>query len=144
MPEVTSEASIIELTADITAAYVGNNSVPAAEVAALIRSIFGALSGAEAPEPPPQVEARNPAVSIKKSLNDGYLICLEDGLRFKSLKRHLRAKYNLSPEEYRAKWGLPKNYPMVAPAYAAARSALAKESGLGHGGRKPTAARTKH
>ena len=143
MSEVASEASIIELTADIAAAYVGNNSVPAAEVASLIRSIFGALSGVEAPELPPQTEAQTPAVSIKKSLNDNYLICLEDGLRFKSLKRHLRTKYSLSPEEYRAKWGLPKSYPMVAPAYAAARSALAKQSGLGQGVRKPSAARAK-
>jgi predicted transcriptional regulator len=79
--------------------------------------------------------AQTPAVSIKKSLGDDFLICLEDGRTFKSLKRHLRTKYNLSPEEYRAKWGLPKTYPMVAPSYAASRSALAKQMGLGQGGR---------
>ncbi len=87
----------------------------------------------EAPEQP-----KTPAVSIKKSLTDDYLICLEDGRKFKSLKRHLRTKYNMSPEDYRAKWGLPKTYPMVAPSYAAARSQLAKQMGLGQGGRAPS------
>ena len=128
-------AGLIELTADITSAYVGNNSVAAAELPALIRSIHSALSGVGQPvEAPPEV--KTPAVSIKKSITDDYLICLEDGRKFKSLKRHLRTKYNLSPEEYRAKWGLPKDYPMVAPSYAASRSALAKSMGLGQGGRK--------
>ena len=128
-------AGLIELTADITSAYVGNNSVSATELPALIRSIHVALSGVGAPvEPPP--EAKTPAVSIKKSITDDFLICLEDGRKFKSLKRHLRTKYNLSPEDYRAKWGLPKDYPMVAPSYAASRSALAKSMGLGQGGRK--------
>src|SRR5271168_1344986 len=128
-------ASIVELTADIASAYVSNNSVPTAELAGLIRNIFGALTGADAPIEAP-AEPQTPAVSIKKSITDDHLVCLEDGRKFKSLKRHLRTKYNLSPEDYRAKWGLPKTYPMVAPAYAAARSSLAKQMGLGQGGRQ--------
>jgi predicted transcriptional regulator len=131
----TQDATLIELTADIASAYVSNNSVSAADLPSLIKSIHGALSGAGG-EPEKPVEIKAPAVSIKKSITDEYLICLEDGRRFKSLKRHLRTKYNLSPEEYRAKWNLPKDYPMVAPAYADARSKLAKEMGLGQGGRK--------
>ena len=132
-------ASIIGLTTDIAAAYVSNNAVAAGDVPGLIQSIFGALSNVGAPVEKP-VEAQVPAVSIKKSITDDHLVCLEDGRKFKSLKRHLRAKYNLSPEDYRAKWGLPKTYPMVAPAYAAARSNLAKQMGLGQGGRKPAKA----
>jgi predicted transcriptional regulator len=131
-------ATLIELTADIASAYVSNNSVSASDLPALIKNIHGALSGAGG-EPEKPVEVKAPAVSIKKSITDEYLICLEDGRRFKSLKRHLRTKYNLSPEEYRAKWNLPKDYPMVAPAYADARSKLAKQMGLGQGGRKPAA-----
>ena len=127
--------SLIELTADITAAFVGNNSVPANDLPSLIRGIFGALSGVTEPPVEAVAVSQTPAVTLKKSITDEYLICLEDGRKFKSLKRHLHSKYNLSPEDYRAKWGLPKTYPMVAPAYAAARSALAKASGLGVGGR---------
>jgi len=134
----TSNATLIELTADIASAYVSNNSVSAADLPGLIKNIHIALSGTSA-EPEPVVEVKTPAVSIKKSITDDFLICLEDGRKFKSLKRHLRAKYNLSPEEYRTKWSLPKDYPMVAPAYANARSALAKQMGLGQGGRKAAA-----
>ena len=134
---------LTQLTVDIASAYLGNNSVAPGDVPTLIKGIFGALYGSSAsPEKSP--EPQMPAVSIKKSLTQDYLICLEDGRRFKSLKRHLRTKYNLSPEDYRAKWGLPKDYPMVAPAYAAARSSLAKQMGLGQGGRqaaKPEAAK---
>jgi len=130
-----ASASLIELTADITVAFVGNNSVPANDLPSLIRGIFGALSGATASPAEAVAAPQTPAVALKKSITDNYLICLEDGRKFKSLKRHLRSKFNLSPDEYRAKWGLPKTYPMVAPAYAAARSALAKASGLGVGGR---------
>jgi len=128
------KSELIELTADIASAYVENNTVAAGDLPALISSIHRALANIETPaaaEP-----ARTPAVSIRKSIGDDYLICLEDGRKFKSLKRHLRTKYNLSPEDYRAKWGLPKDYPMVAPAYAAARSLLAKQMGLGQGGRQ--------
>jgi predicted transcriptional regulator len=126
------KASSIELTADIASAYVSSNKVAASELPGLIAAIFGALTGAGAQEP---AEPQQPAVSIKKSVTPDYLICLEDGRRFKSLKRHLSSKYGLSAEAYRAKWGLAKDYPMVAPAYSAARSSLAKEFGLGQGGR---------
>ena len=125
------KSEVIEMTADIVAAYVSANSVAAGEVPALIRSVHKALiavrDGGSAVEPPPT----DPAVPVKKSITPEFLICLEDGRKFKSLKRHLRSKYNLSPEEYRAKWGLPKDYPMVAPNYARARSDLAKRMGLG-------------
>jgi predicted transcriptional regulator len=132
------QATLIELTSHIASAYVGNNSVAAADLPSLIRNIHSALTGVDKPVEAP-VEAKTPAVSIKKSLGDDYLICLEDGRKFKSLKRHLRTKYNLSPDEYRAKWNLPRSYPMVAPAYAAARSNLAKQMGLGQGGRQAAA-----
>ncbi|ANF53459.1 MucR family transcriptional regulator [Brevundimonas diminuta] len=134
---------LLEMTADIVSAYVSNNTVSADTVPTLIAQIHAALSGvSEAPveaEPEPQ----EPAVPVRKSITPDFLICLEDGRKFKSLKRHLRTKYNLSPEEYRAKWGLPKDYPMVAPNYAKARSELAKQMGLGQGGRKPARATRK-
>jgi predicted transcriptional regulator len=123
-------AQFIELTADIASAYVSNNTLTAGELPSLIKGIFGALTGGLAPEP---TEPQEPAVAIKKSITPNYLICLEDGRHFKSLKRHLSSEYGLSPEAYRAKWGLPKDYPMVAPAYSAARSILAKRYGLGQG-----------
>jgi predicted transcriptional regulator len=129
------KSELIEMTADIVSAYVGANSVPADELAALIHSVHRALAGVSGPTAPSEPAAKEPAVSIKKSIGEDYLICLEDGRKFKSLKRHLRSKYNLSPEDYRAKWGLPKDYPMVAPSYAKARSDLAKQMGLGQGGR---------
>ncbi|HEX8661949.1 MAG TPA: MucR family transcriptional regulator [Brevundimonas sp.] len=133
-------AQLLEMTADIVSAYVGNNNVQATEVPGLISSIHAALTqvsnGAVEPEP----EVKDPAVPVRKSITPDFLICLEDGRKFKSLKRHLRTKYNMSPEEYRAKWGLPKDYPMVAPNYAKARSDLAKSMGLGQGGRKPARA----
>jgi predicted transcriptional regulator len=136
------KSGLIELTADIASAYVSNNTVAASDLPAVIQSIFKALTAVEAPVEAPE-QPKTPAVSIKKSLTDDYLICLEDGRKFKSLKRHLRTKYNMSPEDYRAKWGLPKTYPMVAPAYAAARSQLAKQMGLGQGGRPPAKAAAK-
>jgi predicted transcriptional regulator len=128
-------ALLIGLTADIASAYVSNNSVTPNDLPNLIKSIFGALTGVDTSLAEP-AQPQTPAVSIKKSITDDYLICLEDGRRFKSLKRHLRTKYSLSPEDYRAKWGLASSYPMVAPAYAAARSNLAKQMGLGQGGRQ--------
>ena len=131
---------LLEMTADIVSAYVGNNTVSAETLPSLIANIHAALSqvttGAVEPEPEP----KEPAVPIRKSIAPDYLICLEDGRKFKSLKRHLRTKYDMSPEEYRTKWGLPKDYPMVAPNYAKARSELAKQMGLGQGGRKPARA----
>jgi predicted transcriptional regulator len=130
------KTDVIEMTADIVSAYVGNNSVSAAELPNLIQSVHRALSGITgAPEAAPE-PLKEPAVSVRKSITPDFLICLEDGRKFKSLKRHLRTKYNMSPEEYRAKWGLPKDYPMVAPNYAKARSDLAKQMGLGQGGRQ--------
>ncbi len=125
---------LLTLTADIAAAYVSNNTVQAADVPSVIQTIYRALasvgSAAAAPAPEPQ----KPAVPIKKSITPDFLISLEDGKKYKSLKRHLRTQYNMSPEDYRAKWGLAKDYPMVAPNYAASRSALAKSMGLGRGG----------
>jgi len=128
-------STLLDHTSNIITAFITKNSVPPAELPHLIRSVHTSLSslGQGAEEPVPDV--KTPAVSIKKSIGEDYLICLEDGRKFKSLKRHLRSKYNLTAEEYRAKWGLPKDYPMVAPSYSAARSALAKEMGLGAAGR---------
>ena len=130
------KSEIIEMTADIVSAYVGNNTVATADIAALIHSVHQALSGVNGAPEAPEVAPQEPAVSIKRSIQPDHLICLEDGRKFKSLKRHLRTKYNLTPEEYRAKWRLPKDYPMVAPSYAKARSDLAKQMGLGQGGRQ--------
>ncbi|HEY7852215.1 MAG TPA: MucR family transcriptional regulator [Caulobacteraceae bacterium] len=130
------KAEIIEMTAEIVAAYVENNNISTGDLPALIQSVHRALtsvaSGVEAVEAPP----KEPAVPIRRSITADFLICLEDGRKFKSLKRHLRTKYNMSPEDYRAKWGLAKDYPMVAPNYAKARSDLAKQMGLGQGGRQ--------
>lgn len=121
----------IELTADIVAAYVGNNAVPSSDLPELIRNVHSALAAVAAGESEePKVELK-PAVSPRRSVHDDYIICLEDGKKFKSLKRHLRTHYDLSPAEYREKWGLAPDYPMVAPSYARARSELAKKMGLG-------------
>ena len=124
--------SFIELTASIVSAYVSNNPTQAADIPNLIGQVHTALQRLSAgrPEAPPQ-EAAKPAVSLKKSVTPEYLICLEDGKRFKSLKRHLRTRYKMTPEQYREKWGLPPDYPMVAPSYAVERSQLAKKMGLG-------------
>src|ERR1700744_4321571 len=130
------KAEIIEMTTDIVSAYVGNNSVAAVDLPSLIQSVHKALTGVSTGVETVEASPKEPAVSIKKSITPDYLICLEDGRKFKSLKRHLRTKYNMSPEDYRAKWGLPKDYPMVAPNYARARADLAKQMGLGQGGRK--------
>jgi len=130
------KAEVIEMTADIVSAYVSNNSLNAAELPNIIQSVHRALSGITGGEQPVEAAPKEPAVPVKKSITPDYLVCLEDGRKFKSLKRHLRTKYNMSPEEYRAKWNLAKDYPMVAPNYARARSDLAKQMGLGQGGRK--------
>ncbi|MCO6389343.1 MucR family transcriptional regulator [Aliihoeflea sp. 40Bstr573] len=122
------------LTAEIVSAYVSNNPVPAAELPAFIASVHSALVSLTTPSAVEPAEAPKPAVNPKKSVSDDYIICLEDGQKFKSLKRHLMTHYNMTPDEYRVKWNLPSDYPMVAPNYAAARSALAKKMGLG---RKP-------
>ncbi|EAU40500.1 transcriptional regulator [Fulvimarina pelagi HTCC2506] len=131
-PLVDNNEMLMELTAEVVAAYVSNNSLPVSELPSLISDVYGALGRTTAPAQEPQAEKPRPAVPIKKSVTDDYIICLEDGKKFKSLKRHLMTHYNLSPEEYRDKWDLPADYPMVAPNYAAARSRLAKQMGLGH------------
>jgi len=129
---VKGQDLLVELTADIVAAYVSNHVVPVGDLGSLISDVHMALSTTSAPAPAVTVtEKPKPPVPIKKSIEDDYLICLEDGQKFKSLKRHLMTHYNMTPEEYREKWGLPADYPMVAPAYAEARSRLAKQMGLG-------------
>ncbi|RAZ71806.1 MucR family transcriptional regulator [Mesorhizobium atlanticum] len=122
--------ALIELTAEVVSAYVSNNPVPVGDLPALIDRVHGALksAGGGAAE---ERQALTPAVPIRKSVTPDYIISLEDGKKFKSLKRHLSVHYGLTPDEYRAKWGLPSDYPMVAPNYAAARSSLAKSMGLG-------------
>ena len=131
MTDVSGSENFIELAADIVSAYVSNNSVPATELPALINDVHGALMRVTSGIPAPTPEVPKPAVPAKKSITNEFLVCLEDGRKFKSLKRHLRTQYNMSPDEYREKWGLPPDYPMVAPNYAKARSNLAKQMGLG-------------
>ena len=122
---------LVELTTEIVAAYVGANSVPTHELPAVIETVYRSLKGLSSVTETVETEARTPAVPVKKSITNDHLVCLEDGKKFKSLKRHLRTRYNMTPEEYRAKWGLAHDYPMVAPNYAQARSDLAKRMGLG-------------
>ena len=122
---------VVELTASIVSAYVSNNTVVAGELPNLISHVHDALTKASVKGGPAERDDLRPAVPVKRSVTDDYIICLEDGKKFKSLKRHLRTHYDLSPEQYRDKWGLPHDYPMVAPNYAAARSQLAKKMGLG-------------
>jgi predicted transcriptional regulator len=122
---------LVELTAEIVSAYVSNNSVGTSELPLLIGDVHQALSRACNNLAPVEREELRPAIAVKKSVTPDYIVCLEDGKKFKSLKRHIRTHYNLSPEEYREKWGLPHDYPMVAPNYAQARSQLAKKMGLG-------------
>jgi predicted transcriptional regulator len=129
--ERASNGDLIDLAADIVSAYVSNNSLPVGELPALIADVHRALNNTQRGMQEPEAEPLKPAVNPKKSVFPDYIVCLEDGKKFKSLKRHLRTHYDLSPEEYREKWGLPPDYPMVAPNYAAARSALAKKMGLG-------------
>ncbi|MFL6797693.1 MAG: MucR family transcriptional regulator [Xanthobacteraceae bacterium] len=131
MSENASAATFIELTASIVSAYVSNNSVPSADLPALIGQIHSALTRVSNGSGEIIGDAPKPAVSLKKSITPDYIICLDDGKKFKSLKRHLRSQYNMTPEQYREKWALPADYPMVAPNYAAARSHLAKQMGLG-------------
>jgi len=138
MNDNTAGGGYIELTADIVSAYVSNNSVSAGEIPNLINQIHSALLRVSGGQSDTQPEPLKPAVSLKKSITSDYLICLEDGKKFKSLKRHLRTQYNMTPEQYREKWSLAPDYPMVAPSYAAARSQLAKQMGLGQQRRRRT------
>ncbi len=133
-----STEQLLRLTTEVAAAFVSNNPLPAAQLGEVIRAIHGSLAslGGEAAKDPV------PAVPIKKSVTTEYIVCLEDGKKLKMLKRHLRSTYGLTPDQYRARWGLPADYPMVAPAYAAQRSAFAKKIGLGRtGGRRRRARR---
>jgi len=125
------ESDLIELSTEIVSAYVSHNAVSPTDLPRLIAEVHGALRALQTNETPAPVEELKPAVPVRKSVAADYIICLEDGKKFKSLKRHLRTHYNLSPEEYREKWGLPADYPMVAPNYSATRSKLAKDNGLG-------------
>jgi predicted transcriptional regulator len=129
--EIMTSGNFIELTADIVSAYVSNNPVPAAEIPALINQVHSALQRVSSGQGETAAEPLKPAVPVKRSITAEHIVCLEDGKKFKSLKRHLRTQYNMTPEQYREKWGLPPDYPMVAPNYAAARSQLAKQMGLG-------------
>ena len=131
MEQLDDSVELVGLTADVVSAYVSKNVVAAADLAGLIGQVHEALNRAAAAGVVPPREELKPAVPINKSVTREFIICLEDGKKFKSLKRHLRTHYDLSPEDYREKWGLPANYPMVAPAYADARSQLAKKMGLG-------------
>ena len=130
----STEMNLTSQTADIVSAYVASNALSSDKLGDFISSVYGALSRASVQCAEPQKAELKPAISIKKSVTPEFIICLEDGKKFKSLKRHLRSQYDMSPEEYREKWGLPHDYPMVAPAYAAARSDLAKNMGLGRRG----------
>lgn len=129
---------LVELSADIVSAYVSHNALSASDLGKLIASVHTALVTLSGGSEPEEVVELKPAVPIKKSITPEYLICLEDGKKFKSLKRHLRTEYDMSPEEYRVKWGLPPDYPMVAPTYSEARSRLAKTIGLGRKPKTPT------
>jgi predicted transcriptional regulator len=127
-----SAEELVEIAAEVVSAYVSHNPLPASELPHLIRSVHSALAGLSVPAAAPVKEERAaPAVNPKKSVFEDYIICLEDGKKFKSLKRHLMTHYRLTPEAYREKWNLDSSYPMVAPAYAKQRSALAKQMGLG-------------
>lgn len=134
MAEIENNTELLELTTSIVSAYVSNNNVQPSGLAGLIASTYSALAGLGSDTMPVPAAAQIPAVPIRKSVTPDAIICLEDGKKFKSLKRHLNNAFGLTPDQYRVKWGLPVDYPMVAPAYAEARSALAKSFGLG---RKP-------
>jgi predicted transcriptional regulator len=131
MADTTDNPNTIALTAEIVSAYVSNNTVASADIPALINQVHSALLRVSSEEAQSPSEPLKPAVPIKRSINPDFIVCLEDGKKFKSLKRHLRTQYNMTPEQYREKWALPSDYPMVAPNYAAARSQLAKQMGLG-------------
>ena len=128
--ESIQHGTLLELTSDIVAAHVSNNPVPIGELPGLIETVFDKLSALSNPPEEPKVELK-PAVNPKKSVTDDYIICLEDGKKLKMLKRHLKTAYDMTPDDYRQKWGLPHDYPMVAPSYARKRQQLAKKIGLG-------------
>jgi predicted transcriptional regulator len=129
-----AEEELLRMTADVVAAYVSNNTLPTAQLGEIINAVYSSLKGLEGQAAQPQLEPVKPAVPIRKSVTPEFLICLEDGKKLKMLKRHLRSTYGLTPDAYRAKWGLPADYPMVAPNYAEQRSTFAKQIGLGRSG----------
>ena len=126
---------LLRMTAEIVAAYVSHHEAPGLQISDIIKAVYSSLDSLQNSTPFPVDAASRPAISIRKSITPDYIICLEDGKKLKMLKRYLRSTYGLTPEEYRAKWGLPSDYPMVAPNYARQRSAFAKKIGLGHKGR---------
>jgi predicted transcriptional regulator len=137
-----AEEELLRMTADVVAAYVGNNTLPTAQLGEVINAVYSSLKSLEGPVAQVQPEPLKPAVPIRKSVTPEFIICLEDGKRLKMLKRHLRSTYNMTPDEYRTKWGLASDYPMVAPNYAERRSEFAKKIGLGRGtGRQATRAK---
>ncbi len=134
-----SREEILRMTADVVAAYLGNNSLPAAQIPEVINAVYGTLRKVNGATEENQSRPQKAAVPIRRSVTPDYIICLEDGKKLKMLKRHLRTVYNMTPDEYRAKWGLPSDYPMVAPNYSKQRSAFAKKIGLGRSpGRRRT------
>jgi predicted transcriptional regulator len=135
-----AEEELLRMTADVVAAYVSNNTLPTAQLAEVINAVYQSLKGLEGPIVEAVPEPARPAVPVRKSITPDYLICLEDGKKLKMLKRHLRSTYNMTPDEYRARWGLAPDYPMVAPNYAEQRSAFAKKIGLGRGAGRQSAA----
>jgi predicted transcriptional regulator len=141
-PGKVAEGDLLRMTTDVVAAYVSNNTLPTGQLAEVIGAVYASLKTLESRGMEPRAEALKPAVPVRKSVTPDYLICLEDGKKLKMLKRHLRSTYGLTPDEYRQKWGLPPDYPMVAPNYAEQRSAFAKKIGLGRGaGRQAKRAR---
>lgn len=140
-PKVAEE-ELLRMTADVVAAYVSNNTLPTAQLAEVINAVYNSLKSLEGQAAEPQPEPLKPAVAIRRSVTPDYLVCLEDGKKLKMLKRHLRSTYNMTPDEYRAKWGLPADYPMVAPNYAEQRSEFAKKIGLGRGAGRQSARRS--
>ena len=138
--ELVSPAELLRMTSDVVAAYVRNNTLKTAELGSVIETVHSSLSNLNG-APSPKAEEQKPAVSIRRSVTPDYIVCLEDGKKLKMLKRHLRTTYDMSPEEYRSKWGLPADYPMVAPNYARQRSDFAKKIGLGRDAKKRSARR---
>jgi predicted transcriptional regulator len=130
-PTKSSASALLRMTAEVVSAYLGHNAVPAAQIPEVIKAVHGSLQALEGAGTEGHADSLRPAVAIKKSIMPDYVVCLEDGRKLKMLKRHLRTTYGMTPDEYRAKWGLPADYPMVAPNYAAQRSMFAKKIGLG-------------
>jgi len=135
-----SDEDMLRMTTEVVSAYVGNNMLPAAQIPEVIRTVYSSLRDLSGPEGHTERESPKPAIPVRRSITPDYIICLEDGKKLKMLKRHLRTTYNMSPDDYRTKWALPADYPMVAPNYAKQRSDFAKQIGLGRksesGGRK--------